>query len=171
MEKLKIVYKSVDDLIPYINNPRINDHAVDAVASSIKNFGWKVPIIIDKGNEIVAGHTRIKAAKKLGIKEVPVIVADDLDDNQVKAFRIADNRVTEQSSWDFDILKIELTGLEDLFTGFDLADFEDDIKLLDTSEKLLNDETVIVIDVEEHELEDTFETLTEAGYSCRILTL
>lgn len=62
MEKLKIVYKSVDDLIPYINNPRINDHAVDAVASSIKNFGWKVPIIIDKDNEIVAGHTRIKAA-------------------------------------------------------------------------------------------------------------
>jgi len=114
MEKLKIVYKSVDDLIPYINNPRINDHAVDAVASSIKNFGFRVPVIIDKGNEIVAGHTRIKAAKKLGMKEVPVIVASDLDENQIKAFRLADNKVGELAHWDYESLDIELMAIKNI---------------------------------------------------------
>lgn len=126
MEKLKIVYKSVDDLIPYINNPRINDHAVDAVASSIKNFGFRVPVIIDKGNEIVAGHTRIKAAKMLGMEEVPTIIADDLTDEQVKAFRIADNKTAELAEWDYEILMAELDLLEDIdmeqFGFDDLAD-------------------------------------------------
>ena len=84
---------NVDKLIPYINNPRKNNDAVDQVASSIKNFGFKVPIVIDKDNEIITGHTRLKAAKKLGIEEVPCIIADDLTPAQIKAFRIADNKV------------------------------------------------------------------------------
>jgi DNA modification methylase len=118
---LNIINKDINDLIPYVNNPRKNDKAVDAVASSIKNFGFKVPIIIDAQNEIVAGHTRLKAAIKLNYKEVPCIVADDLTPAQIKAYRIADNKVSELAEWDMDLLKIELEGLTD-FTGFDIND-------------------------------------------------
>jgi hypothetical protein len=121
---MKIVMRDINELIPYINNPRKNDDAVDMVASSIKNFGFKVPIVIDKNNEIVSGHTRLKAAKKLGLEEVPCVVADDLSDQQIRAFRIADNKVSEFSMWDNDLLKIELDGLQDVFTGFDEQDFE-----------------------------------------------
>ncbi len=83
MSKIKIEYKDISELIPYINNPRINDGAVDKVASSIKNFGFKNPIIIDKNNEIIAGHTRLKAARKLGLDEVPTIKVDDLTETQI----------------------------------------------------------------------------------------
>ena len=123
---MKIVNKNVDELIPYINNPRLNDNAVDAVASSIKNFGFKVPIVIDSGNEIVTGHSRLKAAKKLGLKEVPCIVAEDLTPEQIKAFRLADNKVAEFADWDFKLLESEFNELKDmdLFTGFE--DFEID---------------------------------------------
>ncbi len=120
---MQIVYKKVDELIPYINNPRKNDDAVDKVASSIKHFGFKVPIVIDQQNEIVAGHTRLKAAKKLGIKEVPCIVADDLDDNQIKAFRLADNKVSEAAAWDDELLGIEMFNINDI----DLTDFGFDV--------------------------------------------
>ena len=130
MGNLKIEYMNVNDLIPYINNPRKNDDAVGKVASSIKNFGFKVPIIVDKDNEIIAGHTRLKAAKKLGMEEVPVIRAEDLNEEQVKAFRIADNKVTEYSEWDEELLKIELEGIEG-FTGFDDKEIK---KLLDDME-------------------------------------
>lgn len=137
MNKLKIVYKHVDEIIPYVNNPRkISQNAIDNVASSIKNFGFKVPIIIDKDNEIVAGHTRILAAKKLGMEEVPCIVADDLTDTQVKAFRIADNKTAEFSEWDFDLLEVELEGLGDEFTGFDI----------DELGELFNDDTEVIED-------------------------
>lgn len=109
-KEINIVYKSVDELIPYVNNPRDNAGAVDAVASSIKNFGFKVPIVVDKGNEIVTGHTRLLAAKKLGLDKVPVIVADDLTQNEVKAFRLADNKVGELAQWDLEALENELGG-------------------------------------------------------------
>ena len=109
------------DLIPYINNPRNNTEAIDKVASSIKNFGFKVPIVIDSSNEIITGHTRLKAAEKLKIEEVPCIIADDLNDAQVKAFRIADNKVAEFSNWDMELLKIELEELS--FENFDMGDF------------------------------------------------
>ena len=94
--------------IPYEKNPRNNKPAIDAVAASIKEFGFKVPIIIDKDNIIVAGHTRYAAAKKLGLTEVPCIKADDLNDEQIKAFRLADNKVSELAEWDFDLLNEEL---------------------------------------------------------------
>ena len=81
-------YLNVDDLIPYENNPRKNDGAVDFVAKSIEEFGFKVQIVVDKNNIVVAGHTRLKASKKLGLEKVPVIIADDLTDEQVKAFRL-----------------------------------------------------------------------------------
>lgn len=115
---MEIVYKKVSELKPYEKNPRVNDNAVEYVANSIKDFGFKVPIVIDKDNIIVAGHTRLKASKKLGLKEVPCIVADDLDEEQIKAFRLADNKVSELASWDFELLGDELEDLD-----FEMADY------------------------------------------------
>lgn len=88
-ERMNIVYKKVANLVPYENNPRNNEEAVDYVANSIKVFGFKVPVVVDKDNIVVAGHTRLKACEKLGITEVPCIVAEDLTEDQIKAFRIA----------------------------------------------------------------------------------
>ena len=117
MEKTKVTYMDVDSLIPYANNPRLNDNAVDAVAASIKEFGFKVPIVVDGENVIINGHTRLKAAHKLGLKQVPVIVADDLTPEQVKAFRLADNKIQEMSGWDFGLLDQELDELRELGFG------------------------------------------------------
>lgn len=119
MEKLNIEYIDTEKLIPYINNPRVNDNAVDKVAASIKEFGFKNPILIDKENVIIAGHTRLKAAKKLGLKKVPVIRVEDLTENQIKAFRIADNKTAEFADWDIELLNIELEDIGEIFTGFD----------------------------------------------------
>lgn len=105
---VQIVIKPIDELKPYKRNPRRNDQAVDAVAASIKEFGFKVPIVIDKDSEIVAGHTRLKAAYKLGIKDIPCIIADDLTPDQIKAFRLADNKTSELAEWDISQLDLEL---------------------------------------------------------------
>lgn len=118
---IKIIYKPTDKIVPYENNPRLNDEAVEPVANSIKQFGFKVPIIIDSSNIIVAGHTRFKAAKQLGMDKVPCIVADDLTDEQIKAFRLADNKVAEKATWDMDKLDMELSELNEL--DFDMSDF------------------------------------------------
>lgn len=92
---MQVIQKGLNEIKPYANNPRKNDAAVPKVASSIKEFGFKVPIIIDSNGEIVAGHTRYKAAKQLKLENVPCIIADDLTDEQIKAFRLADNKVAE----------------------------------------------------------------------------
>lgn len=126
---MEIITKKIDELIPYEKNPRKNDEAVEYVANSIKEFGFKVPIVIDKDNVIIAGHTRLKGAKKLGLKEVPCIVADDLTEEQVKAFRLADNKVSEVAEWDMTLLGEELLEIEDLDMtdfGFELFDEEDE---------------------------------------------
>ena len=115
----------VEKLIPYANNPRNNAEAVDYVAASIKEFGFRVPIVIDGENVIVAGHTRLQAAKKLGLETVPCVVADDLTDAQIKAFRLADNKVSEFATWDFEKLELELADLPELDMrefGFDLSE-------------------------------------------------
>lgn len=116
---MNIVQKRLDEIKPYEKNPRKNDEAVKYVAESIKRFGFKVPIVIDKNGIIVAGHTRYKAAKKLKLADVPCIIADDLSDDEIKAFRLADNKVAEKAEWDLDLLAEELTGLFD----FDMASF------------------------------------------------
>lgn len=126
---MKLIELSIDEIIPYENNPRKNDNAVDKVAESIKEFGFKVPIIIDKENIIIAGHTRYKAAKKLEIKKVPVIMAEDLTGEQVKAFRIMDNKSSEFATWDYESLLLEMESLkiEDYnleLTGFDFNEIE-----------------------------------------------
>ena len=95
-----VINKNTSELIPYANNPRKNGPAVDKVAASIKEFGFKVPIIIGKDNVIVTGHTRLLAAQKLGLETVPCIIADDLTPAQIKAFRLADNKTAEFSEWD-----------------------------------------------------------------------
>ena len=111
---MEIVNKQITEILSYENNPRKNDKAVESVVNSIKEFGFKVPIILDKNNIIIAGHTRYKAALKLNLKEVPCVIASDLTEEQVRAFRIADNKVSELSEWDFDLLNFELENIIDL---------------------------------------------------------
>ncbi len=125
MDGLKIVYKDIAEVTPYEKNPRKNDQGVDAVARSIKEFGFKVPVILDGKGEIIAGHTRIKAAKQLGIEQIPCIIADDLTEAQIKAFRIADNKVAEFSEWDMDLLEIELQELSEIDFDMSLTGFDD----------------------------------------------
>jgi len=105
---MKIKNLNLNSLIEYENNPRDNDAAVDAVAASINEFGFKVPIVVDSNLVIVAGHTRLKTAKKLGLVEVPCLIADDLTDEQIKAFRLADNKTAELATWDLSKLEEEL---------------------------------------------------------------
>lgn len=120
--------KKITDIHAYENNPRKNDNAVDAVAASIKNFGFKQPIVIDRKNEIVAGHTRVKAAIKLGLTEVPCVIADDLTDEQVKAFRLADNKTAELAEWDLDKLEEELKFIDMDMTEFGFEDLEKELE-------------------------------------------
>ena len=116
----EITLKKLDEIKPYDKNPRGNNEAaVQLVSNSIKEFGFKVPIVIDKAGVIVCGHARYKAAQLLGLSEVPCIVADDLTPAQVKAYRLADNKVAEAAQWDFEKLADELAGMAD----FDMADF------------------------------------------------
>ena len=129
---MKIIYKKVGDLIAYEKNPRKNAKAVKYVANSIEEFGFKQPIIIDRDNVVVCGHTRLMATKQLGIEEVPCIVADDLTDEQIKAFRLADNKVAEQSEWDIGLLNEEL----DDILNVDMSDFGFDIFSMDALEAM-----------------------------------
>lgn len=133
MEKLEIKYIPIDDIKPYKNNPRLNEDAIPYVMNSIKEFGFKNPIILDKNNVIVAGHTRLESAKKLDMKEVPVIYADDLTEEQVKAFRLADNKVSDYSIWDYTKLDEELENILDIdMSMFNFVD--DDINWNDVEE-------------------------------------
>lgn len=132
MSEIKIEYIALSDIKPYENNPRMNDDAVKYVANSIKEFGFKVPIIIDQNNVIVSGHTRLKAAEMLGLKTAPCVRANDLTENQIKAFRIADNKVSEYSSWDYEKLNLELDEINLDMQNFGFIDYEN-------NENILND--------------------------------
>ena len=181
---MNIVQKKTDEIKPYEKNPRKNDHAVKFVAASIEQFGFKVPIVIDKDGVIVAGHTRWKAAKKLGIEKVPCVVADDLSDEQIKAFRLADNKVSEKADWDFELLNEELDEIID----FDMSDFgfydsynEDEFDHLFESqakppeENKSEEETeedngwrVIITAESEDEALEIMEAIKELGYECEV---
>lgn len=117
---MEIIERRIKELKPYEDNPRKNDKAVDALVESIKEFGFKVPIVVDRNDVIVAGHTRYKAAKRLGIKTVPVIVADDLTEEQITAYRLVDNKTQELSNWDFPKL---ISELKELTENFDMSLF------------------------------------------------
>jgi hypothetical protein len=127
------------DVHPYERNPRKNAAAVKGVVASIREFGFLVPLVIDRNHEIVAGHTRYKAAQSLGMKEVPCVIADELTEDQIKAFRLADNKVGEMAQWDMDLLPLELQGIMLPMTDFGFQAISDeefsDKFTLDTGEK------------------------------------
>ena len=123
---MKIETVSIDKIIPYVRNPRNNEHAVAKVAGSIKEFGFQQPLVVDKDYVIVAGHTRLLAAQQLGLKEIPVKIADDLTPAQIKAYRIADNRTHEESEWIDDLLALELIEIRDMGYDLDLTGFDPD---------------------------------------------
>lgn len=117
---MKILNIKVEDIKPYEQNPRINNHAVEKVANSIKEFGIKQPLVVDENNVLIVGHTRLKAMQQLGIKEAPCIVASDLTPEQAKAYRLVDNKTNEFADWDFELLDLELN---DLALDFDMSSF------------------------------------------------
>jgi ParB-like chromosome segregation protein Spo0J len=125
---MKIEQWKTSDIVPYENNPRVNDQAVDKVAMSLEQYGWQQPIVVDGDGVVIAGHTRLKAAMMLGMDSCPVVVAADLTPAQVKAYRIADNRTGELAEWDFEKLQVEIDDLKDMefdieLTGFSLDEF------------------------------------------------
>lgn len=126
----------ISEVKPYDKNPRKNDDGVEAVANSIKEFGWQQPIVVDKDNVIIVGHTRYKAAKKLGMDKVPVVVADNLSPEQVKAYRLADNKTGELTDWDMGLLDDELADIADI----DMSDFGFDLDLGDDEAKVQEDD-------------------------------
>ena len=134
MNTLKIELQDIQSITPYDKNPRINDNAVDAVAASLKEFGFRQPIVVDKDGVIVCGHTRYKAALQLGLAKIPVHVATDLTPEQIRAYRIADNKTADLAQWDYEILPIELSELQDAGFDMDLLAFDEKelVKLLDT---------------------------------------
>ena len=139
---MNIVEIPVDQLKPYKKNARFNENAVPKVAESIRQFGFKVPIVVDKNMSVITGHTRLLASKQLGLKKVPCIIADDLTPKQVKAFRLVDNRTSEFASWNYDLLQSELETLD-----IDLSDFEfpdltyEDTLSAEELESILDDDT------------------------------
>lgn len=176
--KLQIIYKDINDLQMYENNPRKNSDAVQYVMNSIQQFGFKNPIIIDKDNMIVCGHTRYKAARRLKMAQVPCIMADDLTDDQIRAFRLADNKVAEMATWDYERLEQEFALIDPL--EFDIADFgffpdyepdeeeeeEDDDESVATSEPSY----VLVIDCEsKKEQKDIYERLLKMGIVAKMM--
>ena len=138
---LEVISKSIDEITPYINNPRNNDQAVDAVANSIKEFGWQQPIVVDKNMVIIVGHTRYKAAKRLKLDKVPVVVATNLTDEQAKAYRLADNKVGELADWNDDLLSDELAGIDDIdMSDFGFDELDDPAKLEDAKDDDFDEE-------------------------------
>lgn len=121
---MNITNIDIKELIPYDKNPRRNDKAVEYVANSIKRFGFKVPLVIDKNKVIICGHTRYKACKELGMQEIPCIIADDLTEEQIKAYRLADNKVSEKAEWDFELLEGEINDI----LNINMTDFGFDFK-------------------------------------------
>lgn len=153
----RVEYRALDTIRPYPGNPRANDGAVDAVAASIREFGFRNPIIVDADGTIIAGHTRYKAAHALGLAEVPVLVADDLTPEQVAAFRLADNKTGELAEWDAELLAQELDGL----AGFDMERFGfdgSDLQMPDTF-----DEPVSLDEVREVEPDDSAPDRVKVG--------
>lgn len=173
---MKVEEWPIDKVIPYEKNPRKNDEAAIVTANSIKEFGWQQPIVVDENGIVIAGHTRLKAAKKLKLDKVPVTVAGNLTDEQVKAYRLADNKTGELADWNVDMLDDELNDI----LNIDMEDFgfeeldESDLQQKDenTDPAFIDDKTVIIIESDsEEELEQYFEKLVEEGYPCRLSTL
>lgn len=184
-KNLSVKMMPIGDVVPYEKNPRLNDQAVDAVACSIREFGFKVPIVVDSKGVVVSGHTRLKAAKALGLDEVPVIVADDLDDTKIKAFRLADNKVAELADWDESLLIKELEELTDLdydmgqfYFELDLDDADDadgngsdDIGDIPDNINVMETFALNVIVKDEAEQAELYEEMLGRGYDVKVVSL
>lgn len=157
MGKLNIEYRSIESVFPYEKNPRNNEEAVSAVAESIKEFGFKIPIVITGDNVIVAGHTRLKAAKQLGMTEVPCIIADDLTEEQIKAFRLADNKSAEIATWDEELLQEELSGI--LNIDMKLFGFEEGET--DFADEVVDDTYTMKTNIPQYEITGECPTISE----------
>ena len=183
---MQIDERPIGDIIPYENNPRQNEQAVDVVAKSIREFGFRQAIVVDEAGVIIAGHTRFKAAQKLGLETVPVHVAAGLSPEQVKAYRLADNATGEKATWDYELLPIELSELEaaefDMeLTGFDAEAIErmlrpaeestgEDVTGNDPGEDRYQEQYgVIVVCEDEPQQQRVYEELQSNGYACRVV--
>lgn len=182
MNKTKnIIEKNINDLIPYARNARIHsEEQITRLASSIKEFGFINPVLIDKGNGIIAGHGRVEAAKKLKLKTVPCLLVEHLTDMQKKAYILADNKLALDSKWDDEMLKLELEELNGSnfnidFLNFDIDlwdELETEINVSGTAEKEITYKEqygVIVICKDEAEQEKVYEELLNKGYECRVV--
>ena len=121
---MKVQEKALEEIRPYEKNPRKNEPAVEKVAESLREFGWQQPIVVDAEGVIIAGHTRWRAARRLGMQTAPVVVAENLTEEQVRAYRLADNKTNEFASWDIDMLDSELLSIDDIdmeLFGFDMT--------------------------------------------------
>ena len=161
----------IKSIIPYDNNPRHNDNAVDAVAESIRQCEYIAPIIVDEDGVILAGHTRLKAMQKLGKTEAEVMQVTGLTEAQKKKYRLLDNKTNEFAGWDIDLLELELSDLD--FDGFDFGfDIESAEEQQEIKEVKYHEKISVVIDCEnDEEAETIFTQLTEEGYKCHISTL
>lgn len=163
----------VSTIRPYGKNPRINGKAVSQVAKSIEQYGFQQPIVVDKKNVVIVGHTRLLAAKELNLKKVPVVIADSLTPKQVKAYRIADNKTHEFADWDFDLLKLELESLGDLeniYTGFDLSSLKD-AETPDYSDSEFEKFSIRIDCTNELEQEKLYKEFSDRGLKCQVLSL
>lgn len=167
---MQIIDKKLKDLKPYKNNPRHNAKAIKPVKESILKFGFKVPIVIDKNNVIVCGHTRFYASKEIGLEKVPCIVADDLTDEQINAFRLVDNRTAEFADWNFDKLAEELSDLQDFdFEPFGFDDLMAGLQPLEEETEQANLIKSLNVKSENlKELNDLFNELVERGFICKL---
>jgi ParB-like chromosome segregation protein Spo0J len=177
---MQITFRKVTDLIPYVNNSRTHsEEQVTQIASSIKEFGFTNPILIDEEGGIIAGHGRLMAAKKLGLTEVPTIALEGLTEAQKKAYVIADNKLALNAGWEIDLLKVELNALDELDFDLSLLGFDDVelAKMFDNDEPELNEQeysevfNVIVECENESQQEKIFNRLDSEGYKCRVQSL
>jgi len=177
---LEVTYVATTDLIPYANNPRTHsDQQVAQVAASIQEFGFNNPILIDEHNSIIAGHGRLAAAQKLNMNLVPTILLEGLSEAQRKAYVIADNKITENGGWDYDLLAVEIDRLKELDIDVNLTGFEPkevNTILGEEIEKNVSDPKVDFFENEmimkfssEKQLEKWYEMAEKEGIECKIL--
>ena len=180
---MEIVYKKVNELIPYINNSRTHsEEQVNQIVASINEFGFTNPLLIDEKDNIIAGHGRLLASKKLKMEEVPCIVLSGLTEAQKKAYIISDNKMALNAGWNEELLKIELENLKELDFDLELTGFceeelgyilnDGEIEREDLSEKLCEKYEIIIIKCkDELSMQEAYEKLVEEGYECKLSTL
>lgn len=176
---MKVDLVAVEKIIPYARNPRRNQKAIKKVAASIKEFGWRVPIVVDKENVVIAGHTRLMAAQQLGLKEVPVHVAENLTPAQVKAYRIADNRTHDEAEWNDELLTLEMTDLKEMgfplsMTAFDPSEINKLLKTIQEESEKIDEEIpttfgIYIECLDEEQQVAILSELNDRGLKCRAL--